>query len=242
MKISVIGCGWFGKELAQKLLHHHHQVLGTTRSQEKLDALSELGILCHLLTFPNLPHPSLMEADVVILNIPPFAAQGAWVRNWPWEKRTHLIFISSTSVYGLHQGEVDEETEPLPDSENGHFLLAEEKWVKSAPLHTIIRFGGLIGKNRHPGKQLSGRKNLKDGNLPVNLIHLDDCVNFTQMVIDQKLTGVFNLVSDNHSTREKFYGDYCKDHGLPLPEFESGSGVGKVVSNQKVKKLMPLSL
>ena len=48
---------------------------------------------------------------------------------------------------------------------------------------TVIRFGGLIGYDRMPGKFLTGKKDLPNGDAPVNLIHRDDCVQIIYQII-----------------------------------------------------------
>ncbi|UWX55254.1 hypothetical protein NYZ99_01135 [Maribacter litopenaei] len=71
----------------------------------------------------------------------------------------NILFVSSTSVYGENQGEVNEETIPIPSSEAGKQLLETEKLIRenSHVESTIIRFAGLIGPDRHPVNMLSGR-------------------------------------------------------------------------------------
>lgn len=222
MKISIVGLGWFGSELAE-VLKDQHEVSGTHRTE---------------LNESNTPSDKIMNADVLVLNIPPFSGQLEWFKSWNWQSKTHVVFISSTSVYGQEEGVLDEETSPEPTTDNAKLLVHEETWIKTFPHYTIIRFGGLLGKNRHPGKVLSGRKNLSAGNHPVNLIHLHDAVEFTKLVIEQRREGqCYNLVAPNHPTREKFYQDYCREHGLPLPEFTAESSAGKIVSHEKVSRL-----
>jgi nucleoside-diphosphate-sugar epimerase len=233
MKISIVGLGWFGKALANKL-KSKHEILGTTRSQEKILAFAKQNIDAEELNLSLTPSENILSSDVIILNIPPFHDQLAWLKSWHWNKKTHVIFISSTSVYGNLTGTVDEQTTPVPDTENAKILMAEENWISSLPHFTIIRFGGLIGEERHPGKILSGRKDIVGGNLPVNLIHLNDCVGFVEQVIDQKLYGeTFNLVFPDHPSRKDYYQDHCLKRNLPLPEFLESSEEGKIISDLK---------
>lgn len=215
MKISIVGLGWFGSSLAEVL--KDHEVSGTHRTD---------------LNESNTPTDHIMDADVLVLNIPPFKNQLEWFRSWKWQNKTHVIFISSTSVYGQEDGTLDESTLPLPTTENGELLLKEEEWIKNFPHYTIIRFGGLLGKNRHPGKILSGRKNIAGGNAPVNLLHLDDAVGFTKEVIAKKLTKkTFNLVNPEHPTREAFYQSYARENNLELPQFEKSVSNGKIITS-----------
>ena len=114
MKISVIGLGWYGAPLAKALQDEGHSLLGTTRTDEKRDQFLKLGIEAYKLDASLIPPPELMNVDVIVLNIPPFAGQLEWFKQWGWQKNTWLIFVSSTSVY------------PVAQSEMARLLLLEE--------------------------------------------------------------------------------------------------------------------
>ncbi len=225
IKISITGLGWYGVPLGEELIKDGHTVLGTTKAPEKKTYLESKGFKVFQLSFPEIP-TSCLEADIVILNIPPFEEELEWFKSWPWKLTTKLIFISSTSVT------------PAPDSRSGELLSEQENWVKSSfNQWTILRFGGLIGHERHPGKFLSGRKNLSGRNWPVNLIHLEDCIGVTKAIIEKNIWNrVVNAVADEHPTREEYYTRYCLQHGLPVPEFNPEDlSTGKLVNNSELK-------
>mgnify|MGYP003615968040 CR=1 FL=1 len=50
MKISILGCGWLGFPLAQKLIETGYEVKGSTTSESKLEALKKVK---SLVIFPN---------------------------------------------------------------------------------------------------------------------------------------------------------------------------------------------
>jgi nucleoside-diphosphate-sugar epimerase len=88
-----------------------------------------------------------------------------------------VLFISSTSVYNDVDAFVTEETIARPATESGKQLLETEQLLQSnINFKTTIRFGGLIGEDRHPVKFLAGRENLENPNAPINLIHQEDCI------------------------------------------------------------------
>jgi nucleoside-diphosphate-sugar epimerase len=238
MKIALIGCGWFGSALAKELCQH--ELTGTTQKKDKLAALESLCVKGSLLNYPKLPASNILEADCIVLNIPPFQGQLEWFQTWPWKKHTHLVFISSISVFGQTSGCFHEEDIPLPITESAHILFNEEKWVReNFASFSILRFGGLVGPNRHPGRSLSGRKNLGSGYAPVNLIHLEDCVCFTKKLIegDIPLNHIYHLVSDEHTSRREFYTAYCLKHELALPHFlDEQEMTGKIILNEKMKR------
>lgn len=222
MRCSILGLGWYGEPLARELKKNGWHVSGSTRTPEKKLMLEEEGLKPFLMNFPKTPTQSQLDQEVIILNIPPFERQLDWLKSWPWSKESWVIFISSTSVL------------PFPDTPNASILAMEERWVQETFTNwTILRFGGLLGGSRHPGKFLSGRKNLQGKNWPVNLIHQKDAIGVTKVVLEKKLTQkIFNVVSSEHPTREEYYSEYCRKNGLPLPEFSSDESVGKIVSNE----------
>lgn len=235
MNICILGLGWFGAKLAKEL-KQKHQVSGSTRDPDKKKDFETQSINTFLLDETLTPPSIAMEADVIVLNIPPFSGQLEWFKSWVMPQKAHIIFISSTSVYG-NTGVLSENDAPLPNTETGKMILSEENWIKSFSRHTIIRFGGLIGPDRHPGKVLSGKKNLISGHLAVNLIHAEDAVGFTKFVIENKVTGTFNLVAPYHPSRKEYYEAYCKEQGLALPEFLEGPEASKIISSEMVKKI-----
>jgi nucleoside-diphosphate-sugar epimerase len=240
-RVSIIGLGWFGEALAEEL-KTQYEIFGTSRSEEKVAAFKSNSIHAEKLTLTDLPSAQLLSAEIIVLNIPPFPGQLDWLKSWGWNKKSHVIFISSTSVYGKNTGLVDETTTPIPETENGKILLQEEEWIQSFEQFTIVRFAGLIGPNRHPGKFLSGKLNLAGGDLPVNLIHLSDCVGFTKFVINNKLTGeAFNLVNPEHPLRRDYYSNYCLKNNLARPGFIDTHENGKIVSSDKVMRQYQIS-
>lgn len=179
------------------------------------------GVRLFPLNPPHVPSEEVLSSDVIILNIPPFEGQLSWFETWNWKKKTHLIFVSSTSVISQE-----------------NILKQEEAWVeKNFVTFTILRFGGLFGPNRHPGRSLSGKKNVKGKLHPVNLLHLNDAVGFTMKVIEKGLTGTFHVVASEHPQKKEFYTAYCLKEGIPLPEFdETDESTGKIVPNDEARK------
>lgn len=220
MKISICGLGHVGLPLGLLLRTKGHQVSGTKREV----VLTE-GIQIEKLEYPNHPSEKILECDVLIVNIPPFEEQAGWFSSWDVSRTRKIIFVSSTSV--------------LRESPHQKILMAEEDWVKSSGIPwLIVRPGGLIGENRHPGKYLSGKKGIKGRLHPVNIIHHDDVIAFISVAIEKNLTGLeINLVSDEHRSKEEYYSEYCRTNGLPLPEFDvSDMSTGKIISNELMKK------
>ncbi|MBS9462822.1 NAD(P)H-binding protein [Flagellimonas sp. 389] len=248
-KIGVLGCGWLGFPLAKHFIAKNHEVHGTTTSEHKLKELKEAGISPYDIALSATKiegdiQSFLSHIDVLILNIPPrlrgenkesFIEKIRLLYN-AIKKSTiaKLIFVSSTSVYGNVEGEVTEDTRPEPVTESGKQLLqCEQLFINDEALEsTIIRFGGLIGPTRHPVMMLSRRQNLKNGNDPVNLIHLKDCIHLIDTIIENNYWNeVFNGVYPLHPSKKEYYTDEAIKRGLNIPEYseEFTGKSGKII-------------
>lgn len=259
MTISILGCGWLGLSLAERLRDEGHQIKGSTTTGEKLQVLKGKNILPFLLKLnPNLECEncaSFWDADVLVLNIPPGRGNDdvisyhkkqiqAVIEKLKKSSIKFVIFISSTSVYPPKGGIISEEDTQMGKASrpSGNALLKAEKMLQRQPHFetTVIRFGGLYGHDRHPVKYLAGRKNMEKGNAPVNFIHRDDCINIIQKVIDEHITAqTFNGVSDGHPPKKMYYPAAAEHLGLEPPTFKEDSTRNyKIVSNQKLKIML----
>lgn len=247
-KIAVLGCGWLGFPLAKFLIQQGCTVHGSTTSQEKLSALKENGIFPFLIDLnlgidENIIAAFLKNIDVLIINIPPRMKSKSANNYAEKMNRLHqtitksdikkVLFVSSTSVYGDVEGEVTEETVPQPVSVSGKELLIAEnvfKYDKSLQA-SIIRFGGLIGPNRHPVYQLSKKKEIQNGNFPINLIHLNDCISIINLIIKKEYWGeIFNAVYPYHPTKATYYSAIAEKKHLNKPIFiDNSQKIGKII-------------
>lgn len=237
-QISILGCGWLGLPLAVSLQRKGYKVKGSATSAEKLDDLRQAGIVPFLIqldtekTFGDV-NEFLEGSRILIINVPPgMRSDSSELFNTKIEKFIpfishseieNILFVSSTSVFGDAQGVVDENTTPIPDSFSGTDLLKTEGLLKSSPGFntTILRFGGLIGEDRHPVNYLSGRTNLKGGNAPVNLIHRNDCVRLIKSIIENNFWGkTIQGVFPSYPTKKTYYTQQALAKNLPLPQFE----------------------
>lgn len=254
MTVSILGCGWFGKALAVKLKQQGEQIKGSITHINKQIELGAFGIVPYVINFPdtdNKNNPNFFYADVLIISIPPKFRKGeadlfiakieAIISAIIHAGIKKVIYISSTGVYSDGQGVVDEHTLPVPDDKHGVLLLQAERLFQiSSQFNTsVIRFGGLVGIGRHPGKFFSGKDNLPDGLSPVNLLHLDDAVAITMAVLKNEVWGqVFNACFPDHPTRASFYKWAAANAGLQSPKFINEKGITKTVESINLKQLL----
>lgn len=255
--IGILGCGWLGMPLAKKLSKLGYRMSGTTTSSEKLAELESYGIKAFeiLLTEEGIEGPIdlfLSEIDTLIINIPPALRnnpEGDFVKKMEMlNKRinnhglSHVLFVSSTSVYGNQDGEITEETPALPQTESGKQLLASEKlfFEQKNFTTTVIRFGGLIGPDRHPVYYLANKKNLKNGEELINLIHLNDCIHIMTSIIQNNYWGeIFNGVYPYHPTKKEYYTTEAVKRNLPEPQYNTSgvkNGKKRIISKNFLNK------
>ncbi len=248
-----MGCGWLGLPLAKAFIEAGYLVSGATTSANKLGTLLKEGITPFLISLSEEKIEGnisgfLADAELIVINVPP-KLRGGNKENYVKKmqlllesvkaaKTKKVIFVSSTSVYGNIEGEVTEETAPQPNTESGKQLLASENIFKNNPeiRTTIIRFGGLIGPDRHPVTMLSGRKGLTNGNAAINLIHLEDCIGIIMAIIQKDWWDeLFNGVYPYHPTKLEYYSSEAQKRGLKIPEYSNTSlHPGKKIASRKL--------
>ena len=238
LKVSVVGCGWYGQPLAVHLRDSGWKVKGSKTTEAGVAALRHAGVEGYLLKLDPSPtnsvDPALFDSDVLIVNIPPrrrpdiedfyieqMRSLAGLVAGGSIER---LVFISSTSVYPDINRVVKENDDLAPRKPAGRALRNAERLWREQPRTrtTIVRFGGLVGENRDPGRFLAGRTDVGNGDAPVNLIHLDDCLAITRRILEEGAWGeTFNACAPRHPTRRDFYTAAAEKAGLAVPSFSN---------------------
>jgi len=153
-----------------------------------------------------------------------------------------IIFVSSTGVYPDSNVTVTEETPTSASRDSGKALIeVENELIDLTEVEsTILRMAGLVGGERKAGRFLAGKKDVKNGAAPINLVHLEDCIQVSYEVIRQERWGdIFNVVSDEHPLRKAFYTNQAKKENLEPPTFvKQEKSSYKIVSNKKVKRVL----
>lgn len=249
--VLIIGCGWVGKKLGHMLASNNITVFGTTRSSSNFSELSELNIKPVKLELPAKSPADirLPEVDTVVISISPGRGQDR--SDYPKiigqlsqvlvERNVQVIMYSSTSVYGNAKGEVTEK-DATPDPKNTNAIVAAEGELRAnIPDAVILRLAGLYGEDRHPAKYMAGRKDIADGEAPVNLVHRDDVIQVTVKVIEEHTKGeIFNVCSSNHPAKMEIYTLIADRLGMKKPDFSKGGADEKLVSSKKLRKTFKL--
>ena len=251
LNVAVVGCGWLGLPLAVSLKNKNYSVIGTTTSINKIPSLKELGISAFRLDLSDPIQKKelvfLNELDLMILNIPPSKLKGNLSYSEALlvfvklvQPSTKLIFVSTTGVYPDSIKNADESYQFTEEDLKKETVQAEVKLSKFlANRLTIIRLSGLIGLNRHPVKFLAGKKDLPNGDAPINLIHLEDAIGIIEKVISEQFWGeIINGCYPSHPSKSDYYTKSAILFSLEHPCFlKQGENLKKVSESKSINKL-----
>jgi nucleoside-diphosphate-sugar epimerase len=260
-KLLSIGHGFSARALADRLVPQGWQIVGTTRSPDKLDQIAATGvtpllwpgsdIAALVAEYPNIllsaaPGP---QGDPVLAEMRDAFADAAPALRW-------VGYLSTTGVYGDHQGAwVDEDTPLTPATKRGQArVTAEAAWaaLPDLPLH-IFRLAGIYGPGRGPfAKVRSGtaRRIIKEGQV-FSRIHVEDIALALELSLDAPDPGaVYNLCDDDPAPPQDVIAHAAELLGLPLPEavdFETADmtpmarsfyAESKKVRNERIKQAL----
>ncbi|RZL06877.1 MAG: SDR family NAD(P)-dependent oxidoreductase [Hymenobacter sp.] len=256
--VAVLGCGWLGFPLAQALQAQGHRVLGTTTTPEQLPILAAAGIEPHLLQLGTDFSAAdetrlatiLSQANVLVLNVPPRSAVAGGYpqllrpvhRAVAAARVKAVLFVSTTGVY-LEEPRLMREQDAVSTRDassdvlrtEGHFVPRYGQWQS-----TVVRLGGLIGPDRAPGRFLAGRRELAQGDAPVNLLHLTDAIGVLSTIITTNIWGyTLNVCAQSHPPRREFYPAAAEYLGLTPPTFLPGYGPGKTIDSSLLRNVVP---
>ncbi|WP_146104769.1 hypothetical protein [Tenacibaculum sp. SG-28] len=172
-QISILGCGWLGFPLAKSLVSAGYKVKGSSTSKSKEILFKNNGIIPFTFALGNEDLNDslalfLKDSESIIISFPPKRSENIvalYQRQiesvLPFINNTQkVIFISSTSVYPNTNSWVDENLICTPKKQSGKAILAVENILSKAFSErlTIVRFAGLIGNDRQPGRFLANKK------------------------------------------------------------------------------------
>lgn len=263
-----LGHGYSARALSRRLIADGWTVIGTTRSPEKAAAIAAEGV--EPLIWPGMPlAPALDRASHVLSSIGPGEDGDPVVAALSDDLAAaapHLEwvgYLSTTAVYGDHEGDwVDENTPLAPASRRGALRVqAEGEWQALAarsglPLH-IFRLAGIYGPGRGPFAKLrdgSARRIVKPGQV-FSRIHVDDIAQALTASMNRPVPGaIYNLCDDEPAPPQDVIGYAAYLLGIPRPpevSFDEADlspmarsfyGESKRVRNDRIKRDLGLRL
>ncbi|MCH9613536.1 MAG: hypothetical protein SP1CHLAM54_05410 [Chlamydiia bacterium] len=210
----MIGAGYIGLTLLSQWQEPTFHTI-TTR-EEKLEQLADYNpTLLHINENTNLTK-LLDNCDGLIVCAAPL--KGATYK----EAYLDIVTAIKNSLKSREQPLQIVYTSSTAAFNNPILKQTEDTYLSIENANTcILRLGGIYGPHRTlesraakiQAKGLSGT-----GDEHTNHIHRDDVISAIQFAFDHHLSGLYNLVCDDHPTRLNLYTAYCAYQNLPPPE------------------------
>lgn len=232
-KIGIIGCGWLGNHIAERL-SNQYEIFATTTTESKIEHLQSKGYHTTLVSFPNELNPEMKEwdaakkLDAIIISVPFSGIRGAQIPmndkrenllNFLGNFKGQLFLTSSTGVYPETEKDFTEDDKPAQEVESESFIL--DKF----PQTNILRLAGLMGDQR-----LLKNYNISNLDLLVNHIHYADICSVVEKMLDNHSESkIYNVVAPIHPNKEEVINAQ-KD----LPYSGERTDVGRTISPNKL--------
>lgn len=230
--VSIIGCGYIGKQLAIQLQVKDVPVDAYVSSEDSRAVCEKLDIRCDIIDLDNsLPELDLEGHNIIYLAPPPRSGQAdTRMTNFLRAIHSHaperFVLISTTGVYGDCKGAWIDETTPLnPMADRAKRRTDAERQVEvycqqhGIPL-VILRVAGIYGPGKIPLARIkSGAPIVNQQDSPfTNRIHAQDLVNICeQALLDTSITGIYNVTDGHPGTMFEYFTGVAKALGLPEP-------------------------
>ena len=266
MDLTIVGCGYVGLALAERLQPRRPQLrlTLTTTSSERLEQLSPLADRVEVCdaTDPAQLLGTLQQSSSAVFCLGPkgdrqvdangyrhtfvdsFRCLTSLLPQLPDLRQ--IIYTGSCSVYGDAEGDwVDEQTPPEPDRGHGDVLLESEQLLSDIVDRQvcILRLGALYGPGRDLDRRLRGLAGLErpgSGAAYSNWLHVADAAGALEAALDGEWAGVVNVVNDEPIRLRDLVERSLQRQGLApvqwLGQCEPGSS-GRRIRNTRLKQL-----
>jgi len=222
------GHGYTAKALAKLLVPDGWTIYGTTRNNRDFNELEESGVI-PVLWSEGMPGLAFAQASHILISTAPDADGDPVHKKYSNEIKmiagnlTWLGYLSTTGVYGDHQGGWVDETTPLtPSTQRGKLRVgAENQWksMGSVPLH-IFRLAGIYGPGRGPFEKLrkgTARRIIKE-NQVFSRIHLEDIAQVLAASMANPNPGaIYNVCDNDPATPQDVIGCAANLLGMEVP-------------------------
>jgi nucleoside-diphosphate-sugar epimerase len=186
--VSIVGCGYTGQRLAERLRKSGLHVRGFAARAASLRQIEATGAQALPLDLDAAMTPTDFSQHVVYYSVPPARQAGdprldRFLEGLVGEPK-RLVYLSTTGVYGDQAGaRVNEDTPPAPRTERARRRMAAETALRAwAEAHRvswcILRVAGIYGPCRLPLDRLRRAEPAvaAEEATPGNRIHVADLV------------------------------------------------------------------
>jgi nucleoside-diphosphate-sugar epimerase len=201
-KLLIIGCGKLGQKIGENLSELPIEIVGIKRSLPKIPLKFKI-ITLDIFSDKFLDNVNFINPDLIIYSVSADEqTKESYQKNYVEGLKVtinvlsnlkhfqHLIFISSTRVYGqISNSVLSEFTTPQPNDFGGRALLEAETYLNKSPFKsTVLRLSGIYGDDRrHMLRVASDLTKWPAEDRWTNRIHEEDAVSFISFLLAQIL-------------------------------------------------------
>lgn len=215
IRALILGCGYTGRRVAQRLADQGHEVWVTSLHPESLhvdgastvamSALPGLGAGLRVLhSVPLAAGPT--DPTPALLALLPSGVE-------------RMVYLSTTGVYGA-QHDVDEHTLPAPTTPESRLRIAAEQLVLNGPWSAMVLRPAAIygpGRGAHVSIPSGHFRLLGDGANFVSRIHVDDLAALASSALLSDEGGAWP-VADREPAPSRSVAEFiCASLGCPMP-------------------------
>ncbi len=238
-KATILGLGYVGTRIAAHLEGIGYSIVGTTRSEKKIQSLKSKNWNILLWSknteFSNsykvIAKELFLNSNVIISTIPPFPEINnnrqiidpvflEFSRQLD-NSKAWKAYISSTSVYGGKNGDsFNEASSTFPDTKRGkNRLEAEKYWIRSDA--EIFRSAAIYGPGRSVISSLINKNAIpiiKKG-FKFNRIYIDDLVKIILVALNKpRKKRIINLADGQPTEQINLWKEAERITGINIPE------------------------
>lgn len=206
-KLGIIGFGWLGNHIAERL-SSRYEIFATTTTQSKAEDLASQGYYATLVDFPDdlseeiTEWEAIPQLDAIMITVPfsgnreariSMKARQENLLKFLGDYKGQLFLMSSTGVYPQAEKEFTEDDLPVGNVESESFIR------NKFPQANILRLAGLMG-----GTRLLKNYNISHLDQLVNHIHYADICSVVEKMLENKSESkVYNVVAPVHPDKEE---------------------------------------
>tara|TARA_R110002096_G_scaffold96622_12_gene215604 strand:- start:3093 stop:3959 length:867 start_codon:yes stop_codon:yes gene_type:complete len=233
-QLLVFGPGYSAQPIIKQAQENGWKVSATYRNDETRQQQINTNINPIAFNGENLPNISAESPLHLLVTIAPKQTGDPTLNIWETCLRQQnniasINYLSSTNVYGDHQGNwVNETTLPTPNLDRGKFRLqAEQRWqsltIEKGARLFIYRLAGIYGPDRNAFKALkAGRARciIKENQI-FSRIHVEDIRQTVWCAMNSNHKGgIFNLADNEPSAPHEVIEAAAKIMGCNAPKRE----------------------
>jgi UDP-glucose 4-epimerase len=258
VKIIISGHkGFLGSALVNKL-QLSHDVMGISKSESHSNSQIKEYKSSELITVKEKPdvlimcHAAVSNSNTIIETQLLFDSNVAFtadlIKQFP---ESYFLFISSISVYGHQEISINENSQTSPLTEYAISKLWGEQIVRKTKRHGILRLSSVFGENMKENTIIPNYVNqaMKNGVIEVwgngerrqNYFHVSDAVAYIEMIITNKIEGVFLGTSSKEFSNIELANIISKETSATVKLVNSDNSKSFAFDNKSTREILGIT-